>query len=111
MKAATGPGLITLELDIAAKHPAFAGHFPDRPVLPGVVLLAEVLEAVLNRPELAAALGSQPVFSAVKFVSPVGPDSRLNISLHTSPGGIRFELHGLGRLVAQGRLSPGLPAA
>ncbi len=111
MNAATAPGLIALALDIAARHPAFAGHFPGQPVLPGVVLLAEVLEAVLNRPDLAAALGSQPVFSAVKFVSPVGPGSRLRISLHTSPGGMRFELHDQDMLVAQGRLSPGLPAA
>ena len=33
-------------LELAADHPAYRGHFPGRPVLPGVVLLAEVMHAV-----------------------------------------------------------------
>jgi 3-hydroxymyristoyl/3-hydroxydecanoyl-(acyl carrier protein) dehydratase len=33
-------------LFIAADHPVFAGHFPDAPVVPAVLLLAKVLDAV-----------------------------------------------------------------
>jgi 3-hydroxyacyl-[acyl-carrier-protein] dehydratase len=32
-------------LFIAADHPALPGHFPGAPVVPGVLLLAQVLEA------------------------------------------------------------------
>ena len=30
-------------IEIGADHPAFDGHFPGRPILPGVALLAAVL--------------------------------------------------------------------
>ncbi len=33
------------EHSIAATHPALAGHLPDRPVVPGVLLLDEVHQA------------------------------------------------------------------
>ena len=31
---------------IAAEHPALAGHFPGAPILPGVLLLDEMVRAV-----------------------------------------------------------------
>ncbi len=66
---------------VARDHPAFAGHFPGQPLLPGVSLLAEVIEAIRAAPEtepevLAAAGGSVPV---VKFLHPVRPGDALRI--------------------------------
>lgn len=60
---------------IPASHPAFAGHFPGRPIVPGVLLLAEVVEAVRAH---GTALDPLRV-GAVKFVSMVGPDAELRI--------------------------------
>lgn len=105
----TVPSTTTVARDIAAEHPAFAGHFPGQPVLPGVVLLAEVLEAVLDLPSLAALLGPQPTLSAVKFLAPVGPASALSIRLQADAHGLRFEVRCAGVAVASGRMAPGAP--
>lgn len=81
---------------IAPDHPAFAGHFPGRPLLPGVALLAEVLEAALDVPELAARLGPAPRLNVTKFLAPVEPGTELEI--HFEPAGerLRFAVHALG---------------
>ena len=81
-----------VDLHIAADHPAFDGHFPGRPLLPGVSLLAEVLEAVLDDPALAAIVGSAPRIAAAKFLAPVRPGAQLTIRLEPGPRGVRFEV-------------------
>jgi 3-hydroxyacyl-[acyl-carrier-protein] dehydratase len=78
-------------IEVASDHPAFAGHFPGQPLLPGVVLLGEVLELLLRQaPE---AVGTQPHISAVKFLAPVRPGAVLEIRW-SAPGEarVRFEV-------------------
>ena len=65
------------KVEIAVDHPAFDGHFPGQPVLPGVALLAEVLEAALRESTLAACIGSEPRLAVVKFLAPVGLGARI----------------------------------
>lgn len=91
-----------LNLVIAADHPAFAGHFPGQPLLPGVSLLAEVLEAVLDAPELAAAIGPVPRIGAAKFLAPVRPGAHLTLQLEHGPRGVRFEVREGARVAASG---------
>ena len=89
----------TVELGIAADHPAFAGHFPGRPLLPGVALLS----AVLAEPALAAAVGAAPRLGAVKFLVPVEPGAALTIRFDaTRPGALRFEVVEDTRIAASG---------
>jgi 3-hydroxymyristoyl/3-hydroxydecanoyl-(acyl carrier protein) dehydratase len=92
-----------VELTIPADHPAFAGHFPGDPLLPGVALLAEVLEAVLDAPALAGLLGAAPRIGAVKFLAPVRPGAQLAITLEPGPRGLRFEVREGERIAASGQ--------
>ena len=95
---------VTTTLAIPADHPAFAGHFPGTPILPGVVLL----DAALREIELAVTRpGSGWKIAAVKFHSPVAPGEPVTLEREPLPdGSIRFAIHCTGRIVASGVVVP-----
>lgn len=86
---------------IAPDHPAFPGHFPDQPLLPGVLLLAEVIEALVEHRIDPPAL----TLESAKFLSPVRPGDTLRISMHAEPRGWRFEVRNGDTVAASGRLT------
>ena len=91
-------------MQIALDHPAFAGHFPGQPLLPGVLLLAHVLEAALADPALAGRIGTSPRLSSAKFLSPVRPGDRIEMSFDaTSNLRLGFEVRCGERLAASGQ--------
>jgi len=103
-------------LTIAADHPAFAGHFPGRPIVPGVLLLDAVLHAVAQAhhaggaSEAGGPTGRCQIASA-KFLSPVQPGETLTISYaRTDTGQTRFEIASSGRRVATGIFVFGIAA-
>jgi 3-hydroxyacyl-[acyl-carrier-protein] dehydratase len=91
---------LTLHLHVAADHPAYAGHFPGRPILPGVLLLDEALHA------LAAREGLDPTarrIKSAKFPSAVQPGEALWLRYAATPAGdFRFEVVAGGRVAASG---------
>jgi len=82
-------------LSFPASHPAFAGHFPGAPVVPGALLLAAALEAL-------GLGGAGTALAAVKFLHPVGPDEEVDVR---RVGAMRIELHAGGRMVASAVLA------
>jgi 3-hydroxyacyl-[acyl-carrier-protein] dehydratase len=90
------------KLSIAADHPAFAGHFPDFPVLPGALLLDEMLKAIENARGID--LRSWQVAST-KFLGIVRPRDSLVLEHEaTAAGLIRFTIRVDDRKVASGTL-------
>jgi 3-hydroxymyristoyl/3-hydroxydecanoyl-(acyl carrier protein) dehydratase len=84
-------------------HPAFAGHFPGMPILPGVVLLDMALHAisVANSVTLASC-----EISAVKFLSPARPGDCLDIQhRRTAADTIRFDILSGARKIASGSIA------
>ena len=91
-------------LHVAPDHPAYAGHFPGRPILPGVVLLAEVMQAV----ERATGRGAERWSLAnAKFLQPVAPGTPLTLAqVASDSGSVRFEVRAGESVVASGMLAP-----
>jgi len=85
-------------LEIAKDHPAYEGHFPGRPLLPGVLLLAEAI---------AALEGHGWSIDNAKFLLPVEPGTALTlVEEKLESGAVRFEISSPRGVVATGALSP-----
>lgn len=89
-------------LPVAADHPAFPGHFPGRPILPGVVLLAEVIAEVARASGDSAGRWS---IASAKFLSPVTPGTSLTLVRTASEREVRFAVRAGDRVVATGMLA------
>lgn len=94
----------TLALPVAADHPAYAGHFPARPILPGVVLLDLAQRAL----EQACGVRVSGLAQA-KFLSPCLPGDALQLDYEHSGAALRFEIRCGERRVASGRYTLAAP--
>jgi len=84
---------------VPADHPAFAGHFPGQPIVPGVVL---VDRAIL----LAGPLPGVCRIASAKFFSPVGPGETLQFTFaDTAAGSLRCDIRCGERAVASALFS------
>ena len=78
-----------LTLQFSANHPCGAGHFPGNPIIPGALLLNEVLICIADNLAL-----DNPMWQikSAKFPQPVRPGDTLHINYAmTANGEIRFE--------------------
>lgn len=80
--------MMILTLAIAADHPTAAGHFPGNPIIPGALLLAEVLRCI------GVAEGRQFAscnIKSAKFQHPARPGDSVEIEYsYTASGAIDF---------------------
>jgi acyl-coenzyme A synthetase/AMP-(fatty) acid ligase len=92
-----------LTFTVPPDHPALAGHFPGRPIVPGVVLLDHALDAIGSA--LGRSFDACRIESA-KFLSPAEPGEALDIAYETAANGaIRFTIRAGERAVASGALA------
>lgn len=84
---------------IRGDHPAIPGHFPGRPVVPGVLILHEVLVAA--NAWLGQELRVRRLIEA-KFVSALRPDEEGEIVLLRDGSTIEFTVQRGAAVVAKG---------
>jgi 3-hydroxyacyl-[acyl-carrier-protein] dehydratase len=63
-------------LNVPEQHPSYAGHFPNFPIVPGVLCLALVFPAVFRELDLDVQLEQ---LKTVKFMAPIYPGDQLSI--------------------------------
>jgi 3-hydroxyacyl-[acyl-carrier-protein] dehydratase len=95
-----------IEFTVAADHPCLPGHFPGRPIVPGVVVLEHVLAAIEAQ---HGALGPLRM-PQVKFLQPLLPEQHAHIALElltitdAAPSRWRFRVLRDDTLIASGEV-------
>lgn len=82
---------------VAASHPALPGHFPGKPVVPGVVVLERVAAAI--RGAWALRVTGLP---QVKFLRPLQPDRSARLQIARADGTVCFRVIQDAELIASG---------
>jgi acyl-coenzyme A synthetase/AMP-(fatty) acid ligase len=95
---------------IAAGHPALPGHFPGRPIVPGVLVLDHVIQTLRERTGRDVAR-----LPRVKFASPLLPEEAARIEFTPREGSLAFRVSamrdGVQQAIAEGSLVLGPPLA
>jgi 3-hydroxymyristoyl/3-hydroxydecanoyl-(acyl carrier protein) dehydratase len=74
-------------LHFAAGHPSVAGHFPGYPIVPGALILDEVVMAIAG-----ATYNGHVVIRSAKFLAPVIPGDSVTLRWQTlANGSVAFE--------------------
>jgi len=93
------PEALEMNTSFPHTHPAIPGHFPGRPIVPGVLLLASV-EQLLRDAGLRVVECTQ-----AKFLAPVLPDQIVAIRVDVDErSAARFEIVAAARIVVAGSL-------
>jgi acyl-CoA synthetase (AMP-forming)/AMP-acid ligase II len=93
---------ISVTIAFAADHPSLPGHFPERPVVPGVVLL----DAIVRNARQAYELGPLDGVMQAKFMGPVPPGAVTTVRLRRLlPNRVGFEVRLHGEVISTGELS------
>ena len=100
--------------NVTINEPQFQGHFPDRPLMPGVLIVESMAQVggviVTQMPDLPKGLFVFAGINKVKFRKPVVPGDQLVITCEILSikrqrfGKVKGEAHVDGKLVCSGEL-------
>ena len=88
---------------IRADHPTLPGHFPGAPLVPGVVILDEVLATLIEWRQDSQLTGIR----MVKFLAPLQPEQAFTISLsvrNEHAAEVHFCCRAEDRVIVEGQL-------
>lgn len=89
----------TATILVRSDHPAIPGHFPDNPVVPGVLILQELIEAT------SCWLGSDirvHRLQQAKFLAPLRPGEEAVIDLARTGRSLQFSVRRGAVVIAKG---------
>ena len=84
-------------LSISVGHPALPGHFPGNPIVPGALILSEVIQAATPQYRIIGV-------AAAKFITPLRPGTPFYIELIPAADGLDFVAAGEHETFARGTL-------
>jgi 3-hydroxymyristoyl/3-hydroxydecanoyl-(acyl carrier protein) dehydratase len=95
--------VLSLELELTADLPVFAGHFPDTPILPAVAQIGWALQLAREHFELPREFRA---LHSLKFVRIVQPPGRLALTLTRASDGrtVSFAYSQSGSACSTGRI-------
>lgn len=68
------------QFTVSANHPCLEGHFPDNPIVPGVVILDEIIQTIKSHwPEKVVSS-----ISAVKFIKPLRAEQKVKLTINAN---------------------------
>jgi len=93
--------VIADKFTISPRHASLAGHFPGNPLVPGVVILDEVMSSIRRQIDNVE-ICSLP---AVKFLSPLLPGNEVTVTLEKKQTALLdFTCHAADRLICSGQV-------
>ena len=96
----------TKSFEISHDHPCLAGHFPNNPIVPGVVILDEISSVIIQ----VHSIYRIHSFLSVKFLQPLKSGQSVNIKLEDKAkldnnySKLKFRCTFNGAIIAQGEI-------
>ena len=78
---ATDGNYIEALADVPVYSPWFSGHFPGKPILPGIALIHLVKQAIIEKTQKEGKQLKIHTLKRVRFMQPVWPGESLQISI------------------------------
>lgn len=101
----TGAGEFRASFEVAADHPSLAGHFPGHPLVPGVLILDRLLDALAAWEPAGSSANASLNLIQVKFLAPLKPGVPAEAVLTRSNQRLGFRIEQDGRVLVQGQLA------
>ena len=105
----TVDGAIEATVRLDAAHPVFAGHFPGRPILPGVIAVRIALAIAQRSLGKGVALRNA---RSIKFLAPVDPratpELRYRLRIERSDDGMRMNVESTAAEVIVFKMTAGI---
>lgn len=86
-------------LRIDAHHPSLAGHFPGHPIVPGVLLLDQVIARAEQWLGQHLSIGA---LTQAKFIQPLLPNEQATLCITCAQSELKFEIYRGSDRIAQG---------